>query len=170
MIEPQSLFFKADAKIPNNPSLPVLIYREVIERKTPDKDKIFKRHFDKAGWRGGWTGFVYDYHHFHTTSHEALAIAKGRITVLLGGDSGKEYELEAGDLLVLPAGTGHKMVSSSENLVVVGAYPPGQEDFDICRSLAECPEAEEKIAKLALPISDPFYGAQGPLPKQWTKP
>ena len=124
-------------------------------------------HFEKNGWRGNWTGFVFDYHHFHTTSHEALAVARGHITVLLGGEGGKEFKLETGDLIVLPAGTGHKMTSSSGNLIIVGAYPEGQEDYDICRSLSECPDAEEKIMNLALPVSDPFYGATGPLLKEW---
>lgn len=167
MTQPQPLHFKPDSKIPNNPVLPTLIYRQVLDRQTANKDKLFKRHFQQSGWRGGWTGFVFDYHHFHTTSHEALAVARGRISLLLGGENGKKLDLEAGDLIVLPAGTGHKMISSSENLVIVGAYPEGQEEYDICRSLYECPDAEEKIANFALPVSDPFYGAAGPLLKEW---
>ena len=165
--QPQAVRFKPNAEIPNNPALPVLIYRQILDRQTADKDKLFKSHFEKNGWRGNWTGFVFDYHHFHTTSHEALAVARGHITVLLGGEGGKEFKLETGDLIVLPAGTGHKMTSSSENLIIVGAYPEGQEDYDICRSLFKCPDAEEKIMNLALPVSDPFYGATGPLLKEW---
>ncbi|MCF8496742.1 MAG: cupin domain-containing protein [Alphaproteobacteria bacterium] len=167
MVEPQILFFWEDEKIPNNPFLPVLIYRQVLEKQTADKDKIFKRHFEKNGWKGGWTGVIFDYHHFHTTSHEALAIARGHVSVMLGGESGKEIDLEAGDLLVLPAGTGHKMLSQSETLVVVGAYPAGQEHYDICKSQVECPEAKDRIASLAAPQNDPFYGTPGPLPTIW---
>jgi uncharacterized protein YjlB len=166
LTEPQSIFFSQDEKIPNNQNLPVLIYRQVIERQTADKDRIFKRHFEKTGWRGGWTGVIFDYHHFHPNAHEALAIAKGHVSVLLGGESGKEFDLEAGDLLVLPAGTGHKMASQSESLVVVGAYPPGQQDYEICKSISECPDAKERIERLPLPSSDPFYG-RGPLLNLW---
>lgn len=116
-----------------------------------------------------WTGFIFDYHHFHPDAHEALAVAKGKVTVMLGGESGKEIELESGDLVVLPAGTGHKMMKSSENLVVVGAYPPGQEDYTICKSMVECADAQEKISELPLPDNDPFYGSPGPLRNFWNK-
>jgi uncharacterized protein YjlB len=165
--QPQSIFFTPDAKIPNNPDLPVLVHKGILDRQTADKEKVFRRHFEQNGWRGNWTGFVFDYHHFHTTSHECLAIGKGHITLMIGGENGKEFDLEAGDMIVLPAGTGHRMISSSENLIVVGVYPEGQENYDICRSLSQCPGAEEKIANLARPATDPFYGTRGPLLKEW---
>ena len=167
VIQPQALFFRADSKIPNNPSLPVLVYRKVLDPNTADKDRVFKKHFEKSGWCGMWTGFIFDYHHFHTNTHEALAIAKGHVRVMIGGDAGKELDLQAGDLIVLPVGTGHKMVTSSENLVVVGAYPPGQKDYNICKSVTECPDAQEEISNLALPENDPFYGVPEPLRSFW---
>ena len=86
----------------------------------------------------------------------------------MGGPGGRVVHLEAGDVLLLPAGTGHCHESSSGPLEVVGAYPPGQQ-WDIRRgALTEA----ERAAMEALPIpkSDPVRGAQGPLLENWLKP
>ena len=45
-------------------------------------------------------------------------------------------------------------------------YPPGQEDYEICKSINKCPDAKERIEELPLPSSDPFYG-RGPLLNLW---
>jgi uncharacterized protein YjlB len=85
--------------------------------------------------------------------------------VQLGGDAGQAVEVAAGDVLVLPAGTGHRRISASSDLLVIGAYPPGQQHYDICRERS--PEAELRISKLALPDTDPVRGADGPLLRLW---
>jgi len=74
-------------------------------------------------------------------------------------------ELRAGDVLVLPAGTGHRRISASSDLLVVGAYPPGQQHYDICRERST--EAELRISKVKLPPSDPVHGMDGPLVRLW---
>jgi uncharacterized protein YjlB len=166
-ITPQSVLLGSADDVPNNPDLPVLVYRGVLGKRTAEKDVLFQQHFMKSGWQGVWKNGIYDYHHFHTGSHEALGIASGSVMVRIGGENGKNLNLEAGDMIVLPAGTGHKKVSGSENLVVIGAYPAGQEDYNLCRSLGECENTEEKIAAVPLPVTDPFYGTGGPLLNIW---
>ncbi|MEO6395921.1 MAG: cupin, partial [Devosia sp.] len=85
----------------------------------------------------------------------------------LGGDSGETLTLAAGDVVVLPAGTGHCRLSDGRGLVVMGGYPKGQEHYDICRSLAERPDWAERIGNVALPRTDPVFGEDGALLKLW---
>jgi uncharacterized protein YjlB len=99
---------------------------------------------------------VFDFHHFHSTSHEALAVVAGRATIELGGPQGQAFEVAAGDVLVLPAGTGHRRATDRNGFTVVGAYPAGQEDYDLLRSAD--PAARERIAALGPPPQDPVGG------------
>lgn len=65
-------------------------------------------------------------------------------------------DVSAGNALVLPAGTGHRRIHSTEDFLVVGAYPAGQE-WDICCT-APSPEAHERIRTLPYPGRDPVMG------------
>lgn len=151
---------------PNNPELPVLIYRGALSDWAGDTAVAFEATFLQNGWKGLWRDGIYNYRHYHSNAHEAMGIARGSATVELGGQQGRVLELEAGDLIVLPAGTVHQCLEASADFLVVGAYPPGQ-DWDICRSLAECPDSKARIAGVPLPPADPFYGEMGPLAAQW---
>ena len=162
--DPQALTLQPDDKMPNS-RLPVLIYRGAIAPDAANKAGGFDRLFEANGWRGIWRDGVYDFHHFHSNAHEVLGIAQGKATLKLGGQSGREIEVAPGDALVLPAGTGHCRIRESENFVVIGAYPPGQEHYEICRERS--PEAELSIEKVKLPQSDPGVGADGPLLRLW---
>lgn len=163
MIEPQTLFLEEDAEMPNHPGFPVLIYRQVLSRDETSLAQIFEQRFEGNGWRGTWRNGIFDYHHFHPDAHEVLGVAQGSAEVQLGGETGERLRLEAGDLVILPAGTGHKKLSGSGDFLVVGAYPAGQEDYTICRTKIP----REKMADVPPPVADPFYGAAGPLPTVW---
>lgn len=167
-LKPKTLFLSEDEKMPNS-TLPVLIYRGVVASRTPRKDRIFERLFMENGWKGVWKDGMFDYDHFHSNAHEALGVARGSAIVQLGGESGKTLDVAAGDLLVLPAGTGHKRVKASENFMLIGAYPPGQENYDIRRGKNEEAGLMERIASVPLPKNDPFFGARGWLPALWKK-
>ncbi|HEV2061070.1 MAG TPA: cupin domain-containing protein [Solirubrobacteraceae bacterium] len=105
---------------------------------------------------------MFAFHHFHSTSHEVLGVVAGRATLELGGAQGQAFEVARGDVLVLPAGTGHRRAVSDREFTVVGAYPAGQEDYDLLRGddLAEVARARERIATLGAPPHDPV-GANG---------
>jgi uncharacterized protein YjlB len=115
-------------------------------------------------WRDG----IYPFHHFHSTAHEALGIVRGRVRVMLGGPGGAELDLVAGDAVVLPAGTGHRNLGASPDLLVIGAYPPGQVP-DLRRGAPDELEASRaRILAVPLPPTDPLAGADGPLVALWT--
>ena len=145
-------------RIPNHPSFAVLIYHDVeaASRGAEDCCDLFAEH----GWRGAWVNGVLDFHHFHSTSHEVLGVVAGGATLELGGPQGEQFEVLRGDVLVLPAGTGHRRAASDGEFTVVGAYPAGQEDYDLLRGdhSAEVAAARERIAALGAPPEDPVGG------------
>jgi uncharacterized protein YjlB len=145
-------------RIPNNPRFPVLVYRGVEAITGADAARAL---FAQHGWGGSWVASVFDFHHFHSTSHEVLAVVSGHATIELGGPAGEAFEVAAGDVLVLPAGTGHRRATPRDGFSVVGAYPPGQEDYDLLRedlSDAELRQARERIGRLGPPPQDPIGG------------
>src|SRR3954447_6065420 len=142
-------------RIPNHPSFAVLVYHDVEPAARGGADAV-RALFAEHGWRGAWVDGVFDFHHFHSTSHEVLAVIAGRATLELGGPQGRAFEVATGDVLVLPAGTGHRRASASGDFRVVGAYPEGQEDYDLLRAADDA--ARERIAALGPPPQDPVGG------------
>jgi uncharacterized protein YjlB len=143
-------------RIPNHPRFPVLLYRDTGIEDAGAARAVFAEH----GWGGSWVDGVFGFHHFHSTSHEALAVVAGRATLALGGPQGRAFEVATGDVVVLPAGTGHRRTDSDGGFTVVGAYPAGQERYDILRGddPAEVEAARERIAALGAPPDDPIGG------------
>jgi uncharacterized protein YjlB len=148
----------AGDRIPNHPSFAVLIYRGVEGAHRGAEE--CRAGFAKHGWRGSWVNGVFDFHHFHSTSHEVLGVVAGRATLELGGPKGRSFEVGRGDVLVLPAGTGHRRAAADREFTVVGAYPAGQEDYDLLRGddPAQVARARERIAALRAPPDDPVGG------------
>jgi uncharacterized protein YjlB len=96
-----------------------------------------------------------------------LAVYKGWVDALLGGDGGEIFRVSAGDVVILPAGTGHKNAGQGGGFSVVGSYPDGQfPDMNYCRP-DELPQAVRNIASVPLPVSDPVLGTDGGLLDNW---
>jgi len=159
--------FEDDGVFPNSP-LPLLLYRGATDGNGPEP---IERLFDRNGWPPQWRATVFTFHHYHSRSHECLGVASGHATLRFGGPAGAEVRVEAGDVVVIPAGVAHQRVVASTDFQVVGAYPPGQEDFDTLRGQpGDRPKADENIAKVPMPESDPVEGRGGHLSVAWGKP
>jgi uncharacterized protein YjlB len=164
---PEVLRLSRNGWVPNNERLPTLIYRAVITPAGSGAASHLETTFKRNGWPPQWRNGVYSFHHYHSTAHEVLGIADGQARLMLGGENGSNIIIRAGDVLVLPAGTGHCGLESSSEFLVVGAYPPDQH-WDICRG-APSVAAMQRMEGLAFPHSDPVSGMLGPLSKLWSQ-
>ena len=162
MTKPEAMIFGANGWVPNNPRLPVLVYRGVVPVGAPEP---IERILTENGWPPDWRDGVFDYHHYHSPAHEALACVAGSARLMLGGEGGREVTIEAGDLLVLPAGTGHRRIDAGADFLLVGAYPDGQA-WDLCREPADA-ETLARIAAVPVPGTDPVEGRGGALTRLW---
>jgi uncharacterized protein YjlB len=163
----RAVLLKDDGAIPNNPRLPLLIYKDAVELLENDPAGFVEQLLRSHQWGGSWRNGIYSYHHYHSTAHEVLVIYGGSAEVQLGGENGIRESLHSGDVIVIPAGVGHKNLGSSDDFAVVGAYPAGQ-DWDICYGKpSERPRADKNIERVALPTADPIYGESGPLRQHW---
>jgi uncharacterized protein YjlB len=165
VVDTQAIIFPPSEWVPNNGTLPVLIYKDVLTGT--DGVSEFEQLFKKNGWSGIWRNGVFDYQHYHSGAHEVLGVGRGSATLLIGGPTGQKIDVSVGDCLVLPAGTGHQNLGSTSDFVVVGAYPPGQQ-ADIQRS-RPTNQLLARIAEVELPDSDPVQGSRGYLVSTWCK-
>jgi uncharacterized protein YjlB len=162
-----ALRFRDEGIIPNHPRWPLIIYRGTVRLPEEfDPAAIFEDLFEHNGWKDSWRNGIYDYVHYHSRIHEVLGIARGVGMVQFGGERGRTLSLKAGDVAILPAGTGHQRLSASKNFLVVGAYPPSG-TYDLCTRSKDHARALKTIGKVGRPRKDPVFGADGPLLKAW---
>jgi uncharacterized protein YjlB len=166
--KPTTLRFKDDGAIPNNRHLPLIYYLTPTRlAAASDPAAVFERLFRANGWGKSWRNGIYRFVHYHSRTHEVLGIARGRGRVQFGGKSGRVVAVKAGDVVILPAGTGHQCLEASKDFLVVGAYPPRGRYDEYRGSESEHARAVATIPKVAVPTTDPVYGADGPLRRIW---
>ncbi|MET0313373.1 MAG: cupin domain-containing protein [Hansschlegelia sp.] len=161
------LRFADDGSVPNNPTLSLLLHRGAFDASGAEPAVVAEALFGANGWGGFWRNGVYSFHHYHSTCHEALAVVAGWADLRLGGEGGETVRVSAGDVIVLPAGAGHRREGASADFLVVGAYPPGQ-PYDMVRAdPASHDVSVARIAAVPLPATDPVFGADGGLRARW---
>ena len=153
--------------IPNNAKCPLLIYPRALVLPKDNSARFVEELLAANRWGGMWRNGIYAFHHYHSTAHEVLVCYRGSAKVQLGGEPGILHTMNVGDVILIPAGAGHKNLHATDDFAVVGGYPPGQK-WDMCYGKSgERPRADQNIARVPLPQSDPIYGADGPLMEFW---
>ncbi len=160
---------KDDGSIPNNKKLPLLVYQNALKLPAQNLAGVIEDIFRANQWGASWRNGVYSFHHYHSTAHEVLAVYQGKAKVQFGGENGVIISVGPGDVVIISAGVGHKNLGSSRDFRVVGAYPPGQRCDMNYGKPGERPQADENIARVPLPPTDPVYGSNGPLIDHWLK-
>ena len=166
--KPTTLRFRDDGFIPNHPRWPLVVYRSAVALpRTLDPAAVFEELFESNGWGDTWRAQIYDYLHYHSCIHEVLGIARGKAKVRFGGSKGRTLDVKAGDVVILPAGTGHQQLAASKRFLAVGAYPPTG-TYDECGPTAEEHKRGVKtVRKVPRPRKDPVFGSTGPLLQLW---
>lgn len=156
-----------DGVFPNS-ALAALLYKGALDIPVFFPATHVSHLFAKHGWSNSWDAGIFEYHHYHSVTHEVLGIYWGKTVLQLGGPNGKKIVVEEGDVLVIPAGLAHKNLFAQDNIGVVGAYPDGR-DYDMNYGKpGERPTTDENIARVPLPSKDPLGLRNGPT-KLWSK-
>jgi uncharacterized protein YjlB len=162
-VEPLAFTFDDDGAIPNS-RLPLLVYRDAVPADAAGIERLFAANRWPPAWRDG----VHRFHHFHSTAHEVLGVARGEAAVLFGGPHGKVLTVRAGDVVVVPAGVGHCNQGQSSDLLIVGAYPDNGPGPDLRRGKpAEHDAAARSVTAVPTPAADPVAGVDGALSRLW---
>ena len=160
--------FEDAGSIPNNQALPLLVYPQALAEHDRSPSRV-EELLAGNGWGGSWVNGVFPYHHYHSVSHEVLIVVGGSAEITFGGPEGERIGVEAGDVAIIPGGVGHCRESSSADFSVIGAYPRGQESYDLrTGEEGERPGVIENIRNVPLPGTDPLFGGEGPLLRHWS--
>lgn len=169
-LQPQTIISEIipeNGYFPNNVVYPLLIYKIALNLENEKSPESIQRLLKDNGWYQSWVDNIYDYHHYHSNTHEVLVIYNGEGVVQIGGENGKIYDIEKGDVIIFPAGLAHKSISLSNNFKCVGAYPLDI-DYDMNYGKAEeHPQVDINIKHVPLPAQDPIFGKNGLLFDYW---
>lgn len=167
-MEAQTYYFKDDGIIPNS-TFPLLVYNNAFPLRGQEGADYLEKKFRSNNWYDSWRWGVYPFHHYHSTSHEVLDVFQGNALLHMGGPNGEKIKVEAGDILIIPAGVGHKCISHSDGFTVVGAYPDGR-SYDLIREEKnKHAQSLINILKVPFPSADPIMGKSNGLTKYWKK-
>lgn len=163
----EAIYFDDDGRIPNS-KYPLILYQSVFEERGSDGAEWLEDIFTSHNWTNTWRWGVYDFHHYHSNTHEVLGVFRGSALLHLGGEKGKKIKVKAGDIIIIPAGVAHKCIEEEKNFTVVGAYPDGRNPDMNKGEKSERPQADKNIAAVPFPSTDPLLGKDGGLVTIWS--
>lgn len=167
-MEAKTFYFKDDGIIPNS-KFQLLVYQNAFTERGNAGAEFLEKKFKSNSWYNSWRWGVYPFHHYHSTSHEVLGVFQGNALLHMGGPKGEKINVKAGDILIIPAGVGHKCISHSDDFTVVGAYPNGMSYDLIKEEKDKHAQSLINISKVPFPPADPFLGKHEGLINYWKK-
>ncbi|RVX67749.1 hypothetical protein B0A52_07872 [Exophiala mesophila] len=172
--EPEVYHLTPNRGAPNSDK-PVLIYRDCLP--LPISEEKTTEFLESHAWvkKGTW-GHI-DVRHFHPNTHECYGVFQGESTILVGcggvdpDDQGTKIDVSVGDVIVLPAGTGHCNLQSTKDYRYIGVYPDGAPPWrsELGKEPIDLAEMRKETGSVLLPAEDPVNGANGPLLSLWTR-
>jgi uncharacterized protein YjlB len=85
----EQITLRDDGVFPNS-RYPALLYKGVLDIPMLFPATHVQHIFEKNGWSNSWDAGIFQYHHYHSITHEVSGIYKGSTTVQLGGEKGPE--------------------------------------------------------------------------------
>jgi uncharacterized protein YjlB len=162
----QHFRLKDDGKFPNS-KLQAVLYKGILDLNVIFPAAAVRQLFRSNNWKNFWKSGIFEYHHYHSVTHEAIAVIKGKTILQLGGPKGKKITIEKGDVLIIPAGVAHKNLKAENDVSCIGAYPYGK-NYDMNYGKEEeRPKADKNIKKVKLPPKDPVFGKAGGIKNLW---
>jgi uncharacterized protein YjlB len=165
---PESYFLPDGDWCPNSPRLPLLIYQSALRERGEELAEALEKTFAANGWPPAWRYTIFDYPHYHSTTHEVIGVFRGKAEVRLGDEAGFTAKLSPGDVVIIPAGVSHQRISATDDFQGVGAYPEGFQPDEQRPENNDLEASVHRIAKVPVPPKDPLLGPGGPLIKLWS--
>jgi uncharacterized protein YjlB len=162
----EQIVLQDDGIFPNS-HLPALLYKGALDIPILFPGTHVRHLFERNDWSNSWDAGIFEYHHYHSISHEVLGFYRGQAKMQLGGPKGPKIFVEKGDVLVIPAGVTHKNLGPENSVGVIGAYPDGRHYDMNYGKPGERPGTDENIRNVLVPESDPVLGINGGLTKIW---
>ncbi|KIR55982.1 cupin domain-containing protein [Cryptococcus gattii Ru294] len=108
-------------------------------------------------------------HHYHSNTHELLVVVSGAGTLCFGGPKDEEnkgrieIDVGKGDVMLVPSGVAHAMIDDKGGFSMVGSYPVGAKNWDMCTGQdGDKTDAWETVKGVKWFEKDPIYGDDGP--------
>jgi uncharacterized protein YjlB len=141
---------------------PLFIYHSAFQDPTPTQ---IESHLNSVGIVvPSWRYTMYSTSHFHSNTHEVLAVSAGSAKLCFGGECNPdrvEPVVEKGDVIVVPAGVAHRLLEERGDFSMVGSYPGGK-SWDMCYGRSNEAQKVKNIQDLEWFAKDPIYGDKGP--------